>query len=103
MNHGYLQEKKTRFVKGSENLGFLWHKTRNSEDSDLTQLYEEGGGGAAIAGYSLYRVAQNHGKQVLRISPIKFLFHILQFVVIPHGQRDLSSLPWTGEAAVQIS
>ena len=50
-----------------------------------------------------YRVAQNHGKQVLRISPIKFHFPIIQFVVIPHGQRDLSSLPWTGEAAVQIS
>ena len=51
----------------------------------------------------MYRVAQNHGKQVLRISPIKFHFLIIQFVVIPHGQRDLSSLPWTGEAAVQIS
>ena len=51
----------------------------------------------------VYRVAQNHGKQVLRISPIKFHFPIIQFVVIPHGQRDLSSLPWTGEAAVQIS
>jgi len=51
----------------------------------------------------LYRVAQNHGKQVLRISPIKFHFPIIQFVVIPHGQRDLSSLPWTEEAAVQIS
>ena len=50
-----------------------------------------------------YRVAQNHGKQVLRISPIKFHFPIIQFVVIPPGQRDLSSLPWIGEAAVQIS
>ena len=51
----------------------------------------------------MYRVAQNHGKQVLRISPIKFHFPIIQFVVIPHGQRDLSSLPWIGGAAVQIS
>ena len=52
---------------------------------------------------SMYRAEQNHGKQVVRISPIKFHFPIIQFVVIPHGQRDLSSLPWTGEAAVQIS
>ena len=51
----------------------------------------------------LYRVAQNHGKQVLRISHIKFHFTIIQFVVIPHGQRDLSSLPCLGGAAVQIS
>ena len=50
-----------------------------------------------------YRAGQNHGKQVLRISPIKFHFPIIQFVVITNGQRDLCSLPWTGEAAVQIS
>ena len=49
-----------------------------------------------------YRVAQNQGKQVLGISHVKFHFPTIQFVVIPHGQRDLSSLPWTGEAAVQI-
>ena len=59
--------------------------------------------GFDFEGRNMYRVAQNHGKQVLRISPIKFHFPIIQFVVIPHGQRDLSSLPWTGEAAVQIS
>ena len=51
----------------------------------------------------LYRVRQNHGKQVLRISCIEFHLTKFQFVVIPHGKRDLSSLPWTGEAAVQIS
>ena len=33
-----------------------------------------------------YRVAQNHGKQVLRISHINFHFTIIQFVDIPHGQ-----------------
>ena len=59
--------------------------------------------GKIMLHHILYRVAQNHGKQVQRISPIKFQFPIIQFVVIPHGQRDLSSLPWTGEAAVQIS
>ena len=46
-----------------------------------------------------YRVGQNHGMQVLRISCIKF--HILQF--IPHRKRDLSSLPEASEAAVKIS
>ena len=51
----------------------------------------------------LYRVAQNHGKQVLRMSCIKFHLPTFQFVVIPHGKRDLSSLPEVGEAAVQIS
>ena len=51
----------------------------------------------------LYRVAQNHGKQVLRISCMKFHLLTFQFVVIPHGKRDLSSLPEVGEAAVQIS
>ena len=51
----------------------------------------------------LYRVAQNYGEQVVRISSIKFHLLTFQFVVIPHGKRDLSSLPEAGEAAVQIS
>ena len=51
----------------------------------------------------VYRVAQNHGKQVLRISCMKFHLLTFQFVVIPHGKRDLSSLPEVGEVAVQIS
>ena len=51
----------------------------------------------------IYRVAQNHGKQVLRISCMKFHLITFQFVVIPHGKRDLSSLPEVGEASVQIS
>ena len=48
---------------------------------------------------NLYRVAQNLSKQVLRISYTKFHLISFQFVVIPHGKRDLSSLP---EAAVHI-
>ena len=51
----------------------------------------------------VYRVTQNLPKQVLRISRLEFCPHTIQLVVIPHGNRDLSSLPWTGEAAVQIS
>ena len=50
-----------------------------------------------------YRVAQNHGKQALKISCIKFHLPTFQFVVIPNGKRDLSSLPEASEAAVQIS
>ena len=50
-----------------------------------------------------YRVRQYHGKQVLRICCIKFHLLTLQFVVIPHGKRDLGSLPEAGEAAMQIS
>ena len=50
-----------------------------------------------------YRVAQNHGKQVLRVIHTKFHLPVIQFVVIPHGQRDLGSLPWLGGAAGQIS
>ena len=50
----------------------------------------------------MYRVGQNHGKQVLRISCIKFHLLTFQFVVISHGKIDLSSLPEAGEAAVQI-
>ena len=50
-----------------------------------------------------HRVGQNHRKQVLRISCIKFHLLTFQFVVISHGKRDLSSLPEAGEAAVQIS
>ena len=50
-----------------------------------------------------HRVSQNHGKQVWRVTHTKFHLPITQFVVIPHGQRDLSSLPWLGGAAVQIS
>ena len=53
--------------------------------------------------HAVYRDAQNHGKQVLRISCMKFHLLTFQFVVIPHGKRDLSSLPEVGEAAVQIS
>ena len=34
---------------------------------------------------NIYRVAQNHGKQVLRITHTKFHLPITQFVVIPHG------------------
>ena len=52
---------------------------------------------------TLYRAAQNHGEQVLRMSCIQFHLLTFQFVVIPHGKRDLSSLPEVGEAAVQIS
>ena len=50
-----------------------------------------------------YRVGQNHRKQVLRISCIKFHFLTLQFVVISHGKRYLSSFHEAGDAAVQIS
>ena len=39
----------------------------------------------------LYKVAQNPGKQVLRISYIKSHLLSFQFVVIPHGKRDLGS------------
>ena len=52
---------------------------------------------------SINRVARNHRKQVLRISCISFNLFTFQFVVIPHGERDLSSLPEAGEVAVQIS
>ena len=51
----------------------------------------------------LYRVKQNLGKQVLRIPCPKFRSPSSSFVVFLHGQRDLSSLPWIGGAAVQIS
>ena len=51
---------------------------------------------------AIYRVGQNHRKHVLKISCIKFHLLTFQFVVIPHGKRDLSSLPEAGEAAVQI-
>ena len=46
--------------------------------------------------------SQNHGKQVLRISCIKFHLLTIQFVVISHGKRDLSSLPEAVDAALQI-
>ena len=51
----------------------------------------------------VYRVKQNLGKQVLRIPCPKFRSPSSSFVVFIHGQRDLSSLPWIGGAAVQIS
>ena len=71
-----------------------WTKTWCDDDSsDASELSSHG---------SMHRFAQNQGKQVLRISHIKFHFSIIEFVVIPHGQRDLSSLPWTGEAVFSI-
>ena len=45
----------------------------------------------------------NLGKQVLKIPCPKFHYPSSSFVVFIHGQRDLSSLPWIGGAAVQIS
>ena len=52
---------------------------------------------------TFYRVKQNLGKQVLRIPCPKFCSPSSSFVVFIHEQRDLSSLPWIGGAAVQIS
>ena len=46
-----------------------------------------------------YMFGQNHGKQVFVISCIKFHLLTFQFVVIPNGKRDLSSLPDVGESA----
>ena len=42
------------------------------------------------------------GKQVLRMSHTKFHLSIIQFVVILHGLRDLSSLSWVGGAENSI-
>ena len=47
-------------------------------------------------------MALNHRKQILRVSHTNFLALIVQFVVVPHGLRDLSNLPWLGGAAVHI-
>ena len=50
----------------------------------------------------VYRVKQNLGKQVLRIPCPKFRSPSSSFVVFIHGQRDLSSIPWKGGAAVGV-
>ena len=66
-------------------------------------MYLAKGMGRKDNSFVVYKVKQNLGKQVLRIPCPKFRSPSSSFVVFIHGQRDLSSLPWIGGAAVQIS